>query len=257
MNNKTAKQILSSYRLKLAGVVVLYLAALAVLIYVMTFSMLVGIVGVIALGLSVRTPIEKIRTKDLESIIFENLDPEKFNELLELGAFKKSTRLQVLCAVSLGDHENALNIIDSKDTKRAHPVDLCNRLYRKGYIYFERGEFDKLAGIVSEYKALKKKHPQFAPALNSFSVFDKFDAFADEDYEYVVDVCDIDLNELDPKKQNHFMTEINVGFYRAVSLYKLGRLNEAREGFEHIIKIAPKMYKAKLSKDYIELISKT
>ena len=51
-------------------------------------------------------------------------------------------------------------------------------------------------------------------------------------------------------------SEACMSFYRAVSLYKLGKLDEARAGFEDIIKYAPKMYKAKLSKDFIELIDK-
>ena len=92
--------------------------------------------------------------------------------------------------------------------------------------------------------------------LNNFSVFDKFDAFADDDFEYVIDVCDIDLKEISPKKQNYKLTKINVSFYRAVSLYKLGRFEEARSGFEELIAYAPKMYKAKLAKDFIDLIDK-
>lgn len=257
MNNKSAKQILKEYRLKLVGVVLAYIAILALLtLVVMPISVVLGMLGIVVLGLSVRKPIEKIKTKDLEGVIFEELDPQKFNELLELGVFKKSTRHHVLCAVSLGDHEKALDIIFNQNAKNINPIDICNNIYRKGYICFEKGEFDKLAEVVKEYNYLKKQFPKFAMAFDSFTVFDKFDAFADEDYEYVVDVCDIDLKEINPQKQNHKLTRINVGFYRAVSLYKLGRLDEARKGFEDLIEFAPKMYKAKLAKEYIDLIDK-
>ena len=37
----------------------------------------------------------------------------------------------------------------------------------------------------------------------------------------MVDVCDIDIAENNPKKQNHKLTYINVSFYRAVSSYDL------------------------------------
>ena len=253
--NKSAKQILKSYKLKLAGVALAYVLLVAAsILLVMPFSVFIGFACIIALGLTVRKPIEIIKAKDLESVMFDELDPEKFNELLELGAFKKSNRHKVLCALSLGDYEKALNIINSSNSKNINPIDICNNIYRKGYIHFEKGEFEKLPEIIKEYNYLKKQFPRFTVALESFSVFDKFDAFADEDYEYVVDVCDIDLREINPQKQNHKLTKINVGFYRAVSLYKLGRLDEARKGFEELIEFAPKMHKAKLAKEYIDLI---
>ena len=256
MNNKTAKQILTSYRIKLALLCCACVIAVGALAILAQYSFILGIAGIIVLGANVTKPFRKLAESELESIIFDELDPEKFNELIELGAFKRSKRLQVLCAVSLGEHEKALSLMESEKTGKEHPVEKCNNVYRKGYIHFERGEFDKLPAIVKEYNELKKNHPQFVVALNHFTVFDKFDAFADEDYEYVVDVCDIDLKEINPKAQNHKLTRINVGFYRAVSLYKMGKLDEAKLGFEEIIKFAPKMYKAKLSKEYIELIEK-
>ena len=203
---------------------------------------------------SLKYPFITLEEKTLETVIFDDLDSEKFGELISLGAFKKSTRHKVLAAVSLGEHEKALEIIENDRPKRENPLDLCNSVYRKGYIYFEREEYDKLPGVIREYEALKKKYPQFLGVLNNFTVFDKFDAFVDEDYEYVVDVCDIDLKEINPQKQNHKMTRINVGFYRAVSLYKLGRMDEAKAGFEEIISFAPKMHKAKLSREFIERI---
>lgn len=256
MNNKTTKQIMNSYRLKLVLVSLVYLIALGALIALTSYSVLLGLGGVVVLALSVRTPFEKIRETELERVIFDELDPCKFQELIDLGAFKNSKRHKVLCAVSLGEYEKALDIIENDQAKKVHPVDMCNDLYRKGYIYFEKGEFEKLPAIIKEYEALKKKYPQFAPTFNNFTVFDKFDAFADEDYEYVVDVCDIDLKEINPKAQNYKVTKINVGFYRAVSLYKLGKFDEAKEGFEAIIEFAPKMHKAKLAREYISLIEK-
>ncbi len=256
MKERTAKEIYKEYKLKIALVVALYAIALAVLIFVMTKWLIIGLGGIIVLASSVKNPIYHIEEKTLERVIFEDLDPEKFNELLELGAFKRSVRHKVLGAVSVGEHEKALEIISNYKPKRENPVETCNNLYRIGYIHFERGEFDKLPEVVKQYNQLKAKYPQFVAVFDNFTVFDKYDAFADEDYEYVVEVCDIDLSDINPKKQNHNMTRINVGFYRAVSLYKLGKLDAAKAGFEDIIAFAPKMYKAKLSKDYIELIDK-
>lgn len=257
MNNKTAKQIVTGYRIKCALVAIIYVAALALLIFVMAKNMLFGIIGVILLGVSLRAPFEKLREKDIESVIYEDLDPEKFNEILALGVLKKSMRHKMLYLMSTGAHDEILTVISESESKTIHPVDKCNNLYRQGYVYFERGEYEKLPEVVRKYEKLKKDNPKFVGILNNFTVFDKFDAFADDDFEYVVDVADIDLNEINPKKQNHKLTIINVGFYRAVSLYKLGKLDEARKGFEDIIAYAPKMHKAKLSKEFIELIDRT
>ena len=256
MNNKTAKQIVAAYKLMRALIILGYVAALAILTLIMTKNILLGIAGVVVLALSVRMPFDKLREKYIESVIYEDLDPEKFGEILELGLFKKSTHARILYLMSSGKHNEILELVEKTDSKTFHPLEKCNNLYRTGYIYFERGEYDKLSSLVKKYEQLKKENPKLVYMLNNFSVFDKFDACADDDFEYVIDVCDIDLKEISPKKQNYKLTKINVSFYRAVSLYKLGRFEEARSGFEELIAYAPKMYKAKLAKDFIDLIDK-
>ena len=254
MKNKSAKQIVKEYKIIFALILFAYVAALAILIVIMTRNLLFGIVGVVVLGVSVRAPFDKLREKTIESVIYDELDPEKFGEILALGLFKKSTHAKMLYWMGTGSHDKILETIKSGEAKAVNPLDRCNNLYREGYVYFEREEYDKLASIYQKYEKLKKENPRFLPVLNNFSVFEKFDAFADDDFEYVIDVCDIDLNEIISSKQNHKLTRINVGFYRAVSLYKLGKLDEAKKGFEDIIAFAPKMYKAKLSKKFIDLI---
>ena len=254
MKNKTAKQIVKEYRLKFALIIVLCVLALAGLICLMRINTIISMIGIMFLVYFIRTPFEKLREKDIESVIYEDLDPDKFAEILELGVGKKNTRYKMLVYMAKGDHEAIFEELEKEEQKAHHPVDKCNNLYRRGFVYFERGEYDKLPDLFKKYEKLKADNPRFVLALNNFSVFDKFDAFSDEDYEYVIGVCDIDLKEARDKKKNHNLTRINVGFYRAVSLYKLGRFDEAKKGFEDIIDFAPKMYKAKLSKEFIDLI---
>ena len=256
MKNKTAKQIVKSYRISCALIALAYIAILAVLTLLMSVSVIISMVGIIFLAYSIRIPFEKLRQKTMESVIYEDLDPEKFGEILALGVFKKSTRHKMLYYMAAGKHDEILNLVEESNAKTRHPVDKCNNLYRVAYVDFERGEYDKLPTVVKKYNRMKSEYPKFVYVFNNFTVFDKFDAFADDDFEYVVGVCDIDLDELNDKKQNHKLTRINVSFYRAVSLYKMGKLDEAKKGFEDIIEFAPKMYKAKLSKEFIDLIDK-
>lgn len=251
MNNKTAKEIYKGYKIKTAILAALYIAGLALCFWIITVNSLLGIGCTVVLAASLRAPFEKIREKDLESVIYEELDPQKFSELVDLGAFKRHNRFQVLAAMNTGDYDKVLALVEESEKKTDNPVEQCNNLYRKGYIHFEKGEFDKLPHIVHEYEALKRKHPKIAHVFNSYTVFDKFDAFADEDYEYVIGVCDIDLKELNPKNQNHKLTKINVSFYRAVSLYMMGDMDGAKEAFEGIIEYAPKVHKAKLAREYL------
>ena len=96
MKNKTAKQIVASYKFKCALVALLYVLALALLIFVISKNMLIGISGIILLGVSVRIPFEKLRETEIESVIYEDLDPEKFSEILELGVLKKSEKHKLL-----------------------------------------------------------------------------------------------------------------------------------------------------------------
>ena len=255
MNNKTAKQIVNEYRMKFALIALGYVAALASLFFIMTKNFLLGIAGVVLLAISVRAPFEKLRDSLLASVIYEELDPDKFGEILALGVLKKSTHAKMLYLMSSGQHNEILETIKASESKVFSPLDKCNNLYRTGYVYFERGEYEKLPAIVKKYERLKVENPKLHYILGYFTVFDKYDAFADEDYEYVIEVCDIDLQENDPKKQNHKLTKVNVSFYRAVSLYKLGRFEEAKQGFEELIAYAPKMHKAKLSKEFIDLIN--
>lgn len=252
MENKTAKQIFDAYKKKCILLGIAYAVALALCCWIITINTVFGIAGAVLLASTVRKTFTKMYEQDLESVIYEDLDPEKFNELLELGAFKKSTRHKVLAAMCLGDNERVFSLVEESEKKNHTPLERCNNLYRKGAVYFEQGEYDKVAQIVKEFTKLKSENEKMAYVFNSYSVFDKFDAFIDEDYEYVIDVCDIDLKELNPKHQNHKLTRINVSFYRAVSLYKLGRFDESRKGFEDIIAFAPKMHKAKLAQEFIE-----
>ena len=255
MKNKTAKQIVNSYRLACVLLALLYIVVLVALILVATYvNFLIAMIAIMLLGSSVRSSFEKLRKKYIESVIYEDLDPEKFGEILTISRFKKSAKHRMLYYLSSGKHDDVLALVEEKEKKTTHPIDKCNNLYRIGYVHFERGEYDKLPEVFKKYEKIKKENPKFQYALNSFSVFDKFDAFADEDYEYVLDVCNIDLSEIDTKKQNHKLTKINVSFYRAVSLYKLERFDEAKEAFEEIIEFAPKMHKAQLSKEFLELI---
>lgn len=254
MNNKTAKQILTTYRIKCVLIGLAYAVGVALLCLIMNKSLFIGIAGIVVLAASVKAPYDKITETDLESIIYEDLDPEKFNEILSLGAFKKSVRHQVLGAMSAGDHARVLELTAASEKTTIDPIEICNNLYRRGAVYFERGEYEKLTEINKQFEKLKAKNSKISYVFNNFTVFDKFDAFADEDYEYVVEVCEIDLKENSPKKQNHKMTKINVSFYRAVALYKLERYDEAKTAFEEIIEFAPKMYKAKLSKEFLNLI---
>ena len=257
MKNKTAKQIVQGYRLKCALVALAYAIALLVLIFfVISKNRVLGMVGVAILAYTVHTPFEKLHQKDIEGVIYEELDPEKFGEILQITRLKKSTRHKMIYYMSSGNYDEIMKLLKEIEPKSTHPIDKCNNLYRESFVYFERGEYEKLPEMFKKYERLKSNNPRFQFALENFTVFDKFDAFCDDDFEYVVDVCDIDLKELDTKKQNHNITKINVSFYRAVSLYKLERYDEAKEGFKEIIKFAPKMHKAKLSQEFVELIDK-
>ena len=71
MNNKTAKQIVTGYRIKCALVVLFYAVALALLILLMARNMFFGTVCVVLLGVSIKAPFDKLREKDLESVIYE------------------------------------------------------------------------------------------------------------------------------------------------------------------------------------------
>lgn len=256
MNNKTAKQIVKTYRLYRVLLAIGYIIALAALTLLMSVSMLVSMVGIIVLAYTMRIPFEKLRQKLIESVIYEDLDPEKFGEIMALGVLKKSDRHKMLYYMAAGKHDEIINLVENNEAKTRHPVDKCNNLYRVAYVHFERGEYDKLPVIIKKYTRMKSEYPKFVYIFNNFTVFDKFDAFVDDDFEYVVDVCDIDLKELNEKKQNHKLTRINVSFYRAVALYKMGNVEEAKKGFEEIIEFAPKMYKAKLSKEFVDLLDK-
>lgn len=252
MKNKTAKQIIAGCRLKFAGVVLVYVLGLVASIFILSKVAIVGIACIIMLAASVKLPFDKIIEKDVESVIYEELDPVKFNEILELGLLKNSVRHQVLAAMSLGDHERVFAIIENTKNKEINPVEKCNNLYRKGYVCFERENFDGLREVLRDFGALKKQFSKYSPIFDNYTVFEKFDAMLDEDYEYVVDACEYDVAHLNPKHQNKKITKLNVSFYRAVALYRMGELEKAREAFEEIIEFAPKMHKATLSKEYLK-----
>lgn len=254
MKNKSAKQIIGGYRIKFCALVALYMLAFALFFWIISINAFIGIAGVVVLAVSIRAPFEKILESDIESVIYENLDPILFNEIVESGKITNQVRHRVLAAMSVGDHEKVLDIVEKSDKKTVNPLEKCNNLYRKGYVYFEQENYEKLAEVVRDFKSLRTQFAKYSGVFDTYTVFEKFDAMLDEDYEYVVDACEYDLDRISSKHQNHKITRINVSFYRAVALYKLGRLDDAKKGFEEIIAFAPKMHRATLAKKYIEKI---
>lgn len=255
MKNKTAKEIVKGYKIKFALLCALYLLALAACIFVITVNSLVGIMAVIILASTFRGAFEKLHEKELESVLYEELDPIKLSELIELGMFKKSLRFKALAALCTGDYERVFALVEESEKKDLNPIEKCNNIYRKGAIYFEQHDYEKLAEAVKEFNALKRANQKVQYIFNNFTVFEKFDAVVDDDYEYVIAACEADISELNPKVQNHKMTKLNVSFYRAVAFYDTGRYDEAREAFEEIIEFAPKMHKATLAKEYLARIN--
>ncbi len=258
MNKKSAKQVVSAYRVKLVCTVILYLAAIAGLAWLTTVNAFVGIAGVVVLLASAKSVFDKLLEHDIESVIYEELDPEKFSEILDLGVLKKSSRHHVLAAMTSGNHDEVFRLVEANSEKsKLNPVEKCNDLYRLGYVYFEKEDWDGLKKTVREFERLKSQNPKFAYAFSTFSVFDKFDAMIDEDYEYVADACELDISRLTSKEPNHNLTKINLSYYRAVALLKMGKNDEAAEAFREIIAFAPKMHKAKLSENYLKSIEKS
>ncbi len=251
MKNTNAQKIVKNYRIKCALLALLYVVGVAVCIAIISKFTVIGIALTVVLAASIKAPFDKLLEKDIESVIYEDLDPELFEEILSLGVLKKSTRHKFLALMYKGDHDGVLSLISETETKPLGPIDKCQNLYRRGFVEFERGEFEKLAATVTEFQTLKSQNPKIEAIFNNFTVFDKFDAFVDEDYEYVVDVCDLDLRNISKKNQNHNVTKLNVSFYRAVALYKLKRFEEAKEAFQGVIALAPKTHKATVAKEYL------
>ncbi len=251
MKNTNAQKIVKNYRIKCALLALLYVIGVVVCIAIISKFTVIGIACTVVLAASIKAPFDKLLEKDIESVIYEDLDPELFEEILALGVLKKSTRHKFLALMYKGDHDGVLSLIAETETKPQGPIDKCQNLYRRGFVEFERGEFEKLAATVSEFQTLKSQNPKIEAIFNNFTVFDKFDAFVDEDYEYVVDVCDLDLRNISKKNQNYKVTKLNVSFYRAVALYKLERFEEAKEAFQGVITLAPKTHKATVAKEYL------
>lgn len=252
MNNKSAKQITKSYKLIKVGTLIAYAFGIVIGALLLKTHALLGICIIVALLMSAKSTFDMIREKTVERVIYEDLDSEKFSEIVKLGAFGKSKHHKMLAAMYSGDHETILSITEENLKKQSNPVELCNNLYKRGFVYFEREDYDSLAKTVNEFKKLKAQHPKFAGIFENYSVFEKYDALIDEDYEYIVEICEYDLKNDSKKQQNHKLTILNVSFYRAVALYKLERFDEARAAFENIIAFAPKTYKATLAKEYLK-----
>ena len=91
---KTAKQIVTEYRIKCALAITVYIAALALLIWLMETSIFVSIAGIVVLGASVRATYDNLLEKNIESVIHDKLDPKTYNEILALGIAKKNIHMQ-------------------------------------------------------------------------------------------------------------------------------------------------------------------
>ena len=176
MNNKSAKQISNTYKLFKVGTVLAYAVGLVIGVLILDVQALIGICIIVALLMSIKSTFDFLREKTVERVIYEELDAEKFSEIVALGTFGKSKHHKMLAAMYSGDHETVLSLTDENIKKQLNPVEICNSLYKRGFVYFEQEDFDSLAKIVREFNKLKAQHPKFAGIFENYSVFDKFEA---------------------------------------------------------------------------------
>lgn len=254
MKDKTSKQLISNYKLASAGVILLNIIGIIAGFLLLSVNALIGIALIVALLLTAKSTLKSVREKTVESVLYEELDAEKFAEIVNSGVFGKSTHYKILAAMYNGDHNTVLTHTEQEMKNEINPVKLCNSLYKRGYVFFEREDLESLKEVVKEFYKLKKQHEKYGAIFENYSVFEKYDAFLDGDYQFIVEICEYDLKNDSKKTQNHKLTVLNVSYYRAVALFKLEQFDEARKAFANIIEYAPKTYKSKLSQDYINKI---
>lgn len=251
MEKKESNKIFQRYILSSLFVLTLYIGAVVLVtcLYHNLWSFLICLV----LYFPVKVLIRVLANKIIGSILFDNLDALKFQQVISDNKyFVPPLSYRINAALFTGEYQTVVNIASSQ-------IQMKNCSVRKKYfylsllalIYFELRDFEKLKVLLTQYEELKAAYPSKSFLATPNPTWNYYWNFLEENYEDCKTICKEQKLELNPKAWDFKIKKLQNDFFHAVACYENGESNEAMECFKSIISYAPLMNYADIAQAYL------
>ncbi len=255
MDKYNSKSILRKYRLSFLGFI--YTAAIfAFLILFLTNNALLFILSVLLFFLFRRITGTFFFNKYINSILFDELNPLKYNAVFECGKIVSNHLFEKIdFAYYTGDYQTVINICTAKlkDPKQ-------NR-YKYWYMhylaraYFDAGDFENLRLIYDKFQIITEADANCEKLRNQFLFFKFIGLYLSGEFLeckafYENLLSNTKFNSSKTPKLNVIQTK----YTYAIACYKSNDLETATEIFNYIITEAPQLNFAAISQKYLNAI---
>ncbi len=198
--------------------------------------------------------LRKIFSQDILSVLYKELNPEKFDAiLLESRKFAPKAQYQVDSALCRGDYQTVTNICVAKLKEIRAKRKSIYYLVALARVYFETGNLDKLKVICGKYDENLKNSRRGNKQQQYDVIMQFYKCFLNGDYENCKIICG-ERNKIEKQILGYDLERVNVSFDYAVLLYKTRDLDSATECFNQIVNNAPKMHCARIAEKYLNAI---
>ena len=256
MEKKKSSKIFQRYILSSLFVLTLYIGVVVLVagIYHNLWSLLICVV----LYFPVKILIKILANKIIGSILFDNLDAPKFQQVISDNKyFVPPLSYRINAALFTGDYQKVVNIASSQIQKKKCSVrKKCLYLSLLALTYFELRDFEKLKVILTKYEELKASYPSKLFLATQNSTWSYYREFLEENYENCKIICKEQKLKLNPKAWDSKIKKLQRDFFYAVACYESGESNKAMEYFENIISYAPKMNCADIAQAYLRAFAR-
>lgn len=255
MVNKKARNNSAIYQYFFWSIVVISIYTVLSVSIIWFYPNILSVIICVAMYILLKILVSIIATMTLGSILFKKLDALEFRNVINDKHLLPPLTYRLTAALSAGDYQTVVNIATSQiGNKNLHIKKKYFYLCSLASVYFELRDFEKLKILVSKYEEYKANYPSKAFFYEQLSVWDYYKNFLGQKYEDCKIVCKERNLRLKPNAMGAKIGKLRNDFFYAIACYENGETDVAKEYFESIIFVAPKMYLANISKKYLEAI---
>lgn len=248
-------KIIETYRVAAITIsIIIILIAFLLSIFVtgvVYFPILAVIAGFVSLIIKVR-----LYNKYIQSVLFNDLDPQKYQNVLKMGKFESDYYLeQIYFSYYTGDYQTVINICDEKlKDKKIKNLKYTYLLFL-ARSYFDMGDFKNLKLVYDAFLKETQEDSKQGPKIRENYTYFKFvGLFLEGNFLECKELYQklILQSEVTPYKRQ--LDKIQIFYTYAVSCYKSNDIENAKSVFLNIVKEAPLINYAKMSKDFLNAI---
>ncbi len=229
----------------------LLLFALAVYIIYSAWYMMLPIFIAVYIFLKLKS--NYLNRKYIYSALIDELDIEKYMEIRSYFKTTSSLVDEMQSAYYKGDYASAINIGQCMLKSKKHEKRRILYIFLLTRSYFEIGDMEKVCEMCELFYTEVKKQKNSEKLIKQYKYMEFARLYSKGDYTACKELYDDIVSKKEEiNLKNERLTDIQLDFTYAVSLYKCGDTEQAGKIFEQIAAASSTLNYSKLSRDYLK-----